>query len=361
MYNYRLKKYKNGSFQLTYYYKPVLTNDDKFSSEFQVEGVNYFDEPSRDVNDVFNEYSENPFVSLFDMYKVTDISERAELDIDDDFIDVADDELADNRERALRSSMNRSKRFIYDYGRCNVWEWFFTFTFEPLDGFNKFNYSDCQKKISKWFGNVKKRYCPDIKYLIVPEMHKSGAWHFHALVSNCDSLTFVVAKNNQRYLKDKNGCYVLNEKGQRVPNKYFGDDLRTRYPDGDFIYNIKEFNSGFSTATRVTDTFKSVSYLVKYITKDLCDITFGKRRYIPSLNLDLPETVLSLCSPGQLQSILHKIEYIYNVKLSIDCIKTYRVDVENYNNVISVFEFAPSSGAAPDIKEVDRDEFVFVE
>lgn len=364
MYNFRLKKYKNGTFQLTFYYQPILTKDDRFSHEYVPEGVNFFDEPTRDVNDVHNEFSDNPFVSLFDMYKVTDISnnECAELSPDDEYLGISEEELLNNRDHAVRSSMNRSKRLIYDYGRSNVWEWFFTFTFEPVGGFDKFNYSDCQKKVSEWFKNVRKRYCPDIRYLIVPEMHKSGAWHFHALVSCCDSLTFIVARNNQRYLKDKDGGYALNEKGQRIPNKYFGDDLRIRYPDGDFIYNIKEFNSGFSTATRITDTFKSVSYIVKYITKDLCDITFGKRRYIPSLNLDKPETVVSLCNPKRLQSILQRIEYTYNVKLSIDCIKTYSVDVDNYSNTISIFEFAPGSpGNVNDFKEGNRDEFIFIE
>jgi hypothetical protein len=95
------------------------------------------------------------------------------------------------------------------------------------------------------------------------------------------------------------------------------------------------------------------------VTKDLCDITLGKRRYIPSLNLELPETVLSLNAPHKLESILQRIEYNYNVKLSIDCIKTYKVDVENYKNSVTIFEFAPANGAALEERKVGSDEFVF--
>lgn len=54
--------------------------------------------------------------------------------------------------------------------------------------------------------------CPKLKALIVPEQHKSGAWHFHALVSNVDELTFEKAVNNQKFRKDKNGEVMLNKK-----------------------------------------------------------------------------------------------------------------------------------------------------
>ena len=90
--------------------------------------------------------------------------------------------------------------------------------------------------------------------------------------------------------KDKNGEVMLNKKGEPVPNKYFGEYLRTSYPDGEYIYNIKEYRNGYTTATKITDTYKAVSYIVKYITKDLCECTFGKQRYLVTKNLDLPDS-----------------------------------------------------------------------
>lgn len=342
MYNMRLKEYNNGSLQLTFYSNAIKTKDDRFKKCKDYEGENFWDEPSRRFDDLDNDYSSNPFVSFSDMYSVEDISDKeaALLDADNEYMTMTEEELQDKRDRSLRASLNRSKRMIYDYGRSNIWEWFVTFTFEPVEHFDKYSYSACRDKVTEWMRNVRRRYSPDLKYLIVPEQHVSGAWHFHALMSNCDDLTFEKAVNNQRYLKI-DGNYVYNEKGQRVQNKYFGDYLRTSYPDGDFIYNIKEFQSGFTTATRITDTFKTVSYLVKYITKDLCECTFGKRRYLPSNNLELPKVTTGIYAPDQLDLILQDIEYNYNVKLSIDYIKTYIVDTDNYNNSITVFEFSP--------------------
>lgn len=347
MYNMRLKEYKNGTLQLTFYSNPIMTKEDKFTTNGDYSGENFWDEPSRRFHDIDSDYSSNPFVPSSEIYTVRDISDKEAallgsilMTSDEEYLVLTDEELQNKRDRSMRASVNRSKRMIYDYGRSNVWEWFVTFTFEPVESFDKYNYLECRDKVTEWFRNVRRRYCHDIKYLIVPEQHVSGAWHFHALVSNCDSLTFEKAVNNQRYLKI-NGDYVYDGNGQHVLNKYFGDYLRTRYPNGDYIYNIKEFKSGFTTATRITDTFKTVSYLVKYITKELCECTFGRRRYLPSNNLELPEVTTGMYAPDALDLVLQDIEYNYNVKLSIDCIKTYIVDSDNYSNTITVFEFNP--------------------
>lgn len=346
MYNFKLKEYNNGTLQLTFYSSPIRLKEDRYKPCQDIQGSKFFEEPSRYGEDCDNLYTLNPFVSLEDRYKVSIIpteKEGAELD---ELICLTEEELADKKDKSLRSSINRSKRMIYDYGRSNVWDWFFTFTFDPVKTFDRFNYEECRSKVTKWFHHVRERYCKDIKYLIVPEQHESGAWHFHALVSNCgfeddeNGLTFVKAVNNQPWLKI-DGEYIYDTKGQHVPNKYKGEFLRTSYPDGNFIYNIKEFKSGFSTATRVTDTRKAVTYIVKYITKELCEITMGKRRYLPSCNLELPKKSYVMCGADHLDTILTEIEYNHNVELSIDCIKTYIVDVPNYYNAITVFEFNP--------------------
>lgn len=357
----RLKKFKNGTYQMTFYHKGIYTKDDKFEiqSPFENDGM----------DDTDNLHSSNPFIDcngdgnwMKEIYQVQDITEKNATELDDEYVVMTEEELKDKRDRSLKSSVNRSKRMIYDYGRSNVWEWFFTFTFEPVEHFDRDNYEECRAKVCEWFRNVRRRCCKEIKYLIVPEQHKSGAWHFHALVSNCDGLTFIKAKNQQRWLKI-DGDYVYDKKGQPVPNKYFGDFLRTSYPDGDFIYNIKEFQSGFTTATRIVDTKKAVSYIVKYITKDLCECTFGKRRYLPSNNLELPELAYFTCDGKKLQNVLQYIEYRFCTKLSIDCIKTYKVDVENYSNTISVFEFGSEEKDVqnlPDFQQACKEMFLYV-
>ena len=70
-------------------------------------------------------------------------------------------------------SLKRTKQKVYQYARSNYWDWFVTFTFSP-DKVDRFSYDACVKLLSKWLNNVR-RDAPDVRYIIVPEQHKSGA------------------------------------------------------------------------------------------------------------------------------------------------------------------------------------------
>ena len=164
------------------------------------------------------------------------------------------DDLRKNRERSREVSMNRTKNRSYSLARSNSWDWFVTLTFDS-EKVDRYDYSVVSKKLSKWLNNCRKK-CPDMKYLVIPELHKDGAFHFHGLFSNCDGLGFV----DSGLLKD-----------------------------GKIIYNIGSYRLGFTTATEVESDQAVVRYITKYITKELCAATFGKRRYWASRNLEEAE------------------------------------------------------------------------
>lgn len=315
-YNFRLKKFGNGTFQLSYYSKSLfLMESEKPEHESKIP-----------LNFDFGE----PYWELFE----------GESPFDDS---IAIDSVPD-RERSLASSLARTKKSIYDYGRSNCWEWFFTLTFNNAVPEERNDFELCSKRVRKWFNHIRERTCPNIKYLVIPEQHKQGGWHFHALVSNCDGLEFVEAKNNQEYLKDKNGNIKKNKKGQPVKNKYFGQTLKTSYPNGEIIFNVSNFHFGFSTATKIIDTKKATSYVVKYITKDLCSSTLGKRRYFASNNLNTPAINTGLVeTPELLERLLQFIEYRYSVNLSTDATKAYQIQADNYKNTVTVFEFSDTN------------------
>lgn len=113
------------------------------------------------------------------------------------------EELEYNAERSEKVSRNRTINSIYDIARSNEWEWFFTLTFNP-DKVDSFDYAACSKKLSDWLHNMKKK-APEMKYIVVPEQHKSGRWHFHGLFTNVDSMNFVDSG-----LVDKKGKIIYN-------------------------------------------------------------------------------------------------------------------------------------------------------
>jgi len=332
-YNYQLKRYENGTLQLTYYNFPVLDAFDKLKAD-----KSYDDISDRYYDDSFND---SPYGFLD--CELDDLEEQKEITLEHLNQEILSQEDIDAKhEHSVRTALSRTKRLIYDYGRNNVWEWFFTFTFNDSAVSDKSDYVECSKKVRKWLNHIRERKCPNMKYLLIPELHKSGEWHFHSLISNVDSMEFEIARNNQEYQKDDNGKIKLNKKGQPILNKYFGQELRIDYPSGDFIYNIKDYSEkrfGWSDATRIKDTRKTVSYIVKYITKDLCEAAFGYRRFYPSNNLTLPVKEFGLFSKQSLEDIVTNIEYQYGVKLSTDYIKTITINSETYENKISYLEF----------------------
>lgn len=197
-----------------------------------------------------------------------------------------------DKERSLQVSMNRTINVVNHLARCNFWEWFITFTFNP-EKVDSFDYAACTKSLSDWLRSMR-RSVPDMGYLIVPELHKSGRYHFHGLFFGCDNLNFV-----------ESGHYT---KG------------------GDIIYNVGKYRLGWTTATRVKDNTKVTKYICKYITKDLCAVSSNKKRYWRSRNLNLCEMVEVLLDPDRmaaLQVILRdKASHIKSVQNG-DLITTY--------------------------------------
>lgn len=164
-------------------------------------------------------------------------------------------------------SRARSLNRVYHLARSNVWDWFFTLTFNP-EKVDSFDYDSAKKALSIWLKHQREK-CPDMVYLLVPELHKSRRIHFHGLFSKCDDLGFV--------------------------------DSGHRTKKGQVIYNLGSYKLGWSTATRVDDNTRVTKYLSKYITKDLCNSTFGKKRYWASRNIQDVEPVEQILSFDSLQ------------------------------------------------------------
>ena len=183
-------------------------------------------------------------------------------------------------EENLKRSFRRTKNSILDIARSNNWDYFFTFTFSS-DKVDRYNYSECSSKMSNWLKRMR-RESDDLKYIVVPEQHKDGAWHFHGLFANCDLLGVVPSG-------------VIDKKTGRE------------------IFNVGKYRFGYTTATEIESVDKACSYISKYITKDLCCVTHGKKRYWSSKNCDRPieERILSDLSFREIRELFEECGDFY--------------------------------------------------
>ncbi len=130
---------------------------------------------------------------------------------------------------------------VFDMARINNFKYFVTLTFDPKKVESRYDDKEIKKNLKIWLKNASAR--KDLVYLLIPERHKDGAIHCHALMSG--NLSFIDSG-------------LVNDYG--MP-----------------IYNIADWKYGFSTAFEIVDDNGQqafIKYVSKYITKD-CKKIFG--------------------------------------------------------------------------------------
>ena len=163
-------------------------------------------------------------------------------------------------DESIHRSIRRTKSTIADLVLCNNFEFFCTFTFDKRK-VDRYNVNACKRVMSTWL-HRQRQHSPELEYLIVPEFHKDGALHFHALISNFNGR-----------LKDSK-----------------------KMQNGRKVYNMTGYRSGFTTAVPIDHNKAAVSnYIKKYITKDM-PMIHNKKRYWVSNNLQRPVKKINIFS-----------------------------------------------------------------
>ena len=170
---------------------------------------------------------------------------------------------AEQLERYKLKRLHNRRALIYDLGYENncidPWKYFVTLTFNDKKT-NGYDFDNCTNKLKNWLDTIR-RNNPNMKYIIVPELHKSGRIHFHGLFTNVPNWQLSVAINPKT-----NKPIVEN---------------------GSIIYNLVNYKLGFSTISVIKNKEAVIYYITKYITKELLDKRY-KKNYWCSRNLVKP-------------------------------------------------------------------------
>jgi hypothetical protein len=151
----------------------------------------------------------------------------------------------------FQSSVARSRSKVLQLGCNNKWDFFITLTISPECSVDRYDFNAVIKSLLKFFDNYKQRKSKDFKYLVIPEKHKDGAYHFHGFFANINKSDLKV--NKYGYLDFVPYC-----------NKY-----------------------GYCSMSKIKDGVACANYVCKYISKDMFNNT------IPE-----PRTHLYYCSRG---------------------------------------------------------------
>lgn len=154
----------------------------------------------------------------------------------------------DEKRTKLENNIYRACSKIREYALCNEFSHFCTFTFSP-EKVDRNNLRECRKSFTQFISNLSKKYKRKISYLLVPEQHKDGSWHFHGLVNGlpeCELHQFVIG----------------DKMGKKIADKV---------KKGETVYNWLSYSEkfGFCSLEPIKDIERCGVYITKYLTKDI--------------------------------------------------------------------------------------------
>lgn len=158
------------------------------------------------------------------------------------------DDVSKSENARFSQSISRTKSRVFELAACNEFQHFCTFTQDEKLR-DRFNLSDFRKDFAQLVRNINRGRETKIKYLLIPEQHKNGAWHMHGLLSGLQP--------------DDLRPFELTE---NIPER-----LKKMIRGGTAVYDWTRYRRafGYFTCTEIKSHEACAKYVTKYISKDL--------------------------------------------------------------------------------------------
>ena len=155
-----------------------------------------------------------------------------------------------------RRNISRAKGMVLEYAKCNDWDWFFTGTLDKRKQ-NRYDLQAYIRDLGQFIRDERKRTGSEIRYMLIPEQHKDGAWHMHGYF------------------------YGIPETDIQINSHGYYD--WTRYS--------KRF--GYCSLDRIKDKERCDNYITKYISKEMGGLAIEKNKklYYSSRGLHTAEII----------------------------------------------------------------------
>lgn len=143
----------------------------------------------------------------------------------------------------MERSQRRARSKVRRLALANEFRWFVTLTLSP-EKIDRYDGDEIVRRLGRWCDNMVRRH--GLRYILVPERHKDGAFHFHGFFSDA----------------------------VRVTDSGHTDD------HGRKIYNLPQWTLGFTAAMELYGEYSAaVAYVCKYIGKQDGERPLGRWYY----------------------------------------------------------------------------------
>lgn len=183
---------------------------------------------------------------------------------------------AEDIERAKR----RARAMVRRIALASSFDYFVTLTFDP-QRVDSLDPAAVVKAMSIWCDNQVRRR--GLKYILVPELHKSGRVHFHGFF-------------NDALPREDSGCIKMPNVKKPIKPRTKKQRAELLAQGGQIVWNLPNWTYGFTTALELHGPYPAaVAYVCKYIGKDHTKIA-GRWYYSGG---DVQKPVEKLCSIDQ--------------------------------------------------------------
>lgn len=175
----------------------------------------------------------------------------------------------------------RSKLQIQRIVKANLDEFktFITLTFE-----DNVDIDIANKKFNSWRTHTKKIF-NDFKYISVPEFQKRGSVHFHLLTNiDYDDMILVNQEKKEIWNPQNNVWHIFK--------------------------TLNHWKNGYSSIKNLTNNQQNiniVAYISKYITKDIDNRLYSRKKYSYSKSLYIPQAFFFDTEDEKVSSYINKI------------------------------------------------------
>lgn len=179
-----------------------------------------------------------------------------------------EDASAGDDERARRRAASK----VREIALCTQFKYFVTLTLDAAR-VDRYDMTVIMRKVNAWLDNNVRRH--GLAYVLVPELHKDGAVHFHGFF------------NGALPVVDSG---TLSVPGAKKPRKPRSAAQRAEWlaSGGHIVYNLPGWSLGFSTAIELYGGYAAaVGYVCKYVRKQQSKI--GGRWYYSGGNFGSPK------------------------------------------------------------------------
>lgn len=161
----------------------------------------------------------------------------------------------------------RARSMVLQYALCNQWDYFITITVSKKN-FDRYDLVPIAKSLKQWFLDFNKKYGCKVDFLLVPELHEDGAWHFHGLIRG-------VARVHL--------C--------EFPNDPYRPKLKELHDKGYLNWPALQRKVGYCSLGAVKSAVGVGFYVAKYITKGNARSGFYEHLYYVSRGLKTAQPV----------------------------------------------------------------------